>query len=100
VGCAVADIGTEPALHHLKFLATLGMRAEHGNRLARSAPRFPTVSRLRQLDHRGVHTGVEHFGGRAQPGIFAVMLEIGTVAPDRGNDRIAGLGVRADVAGQ
>ncbi len=44
--------------------------------------------------------GLEHFGGRGQARIFAVMLEIRAVAPDRGRDRLARLRMRTNLARQ
>ena len=77
------------------------MRPEHLERLCRPARAGPRArSGFGQLDHGGVHAGFKHFGGRAQPGIFAVMRQIGAIATDRGGNRLARFRVRADFARQ
>src|SRR3546814_17935086 len=72
------------------------MLAEHLERLAATARARPLFGGFGELHHRGVHAGFEHLGGRTQPGIFAVMLQIWPVTPDRGFDRQPRTGLIAD----
>ena len=101
VGRAVADVGTVAAGHHLDLLAARRMRAEHRDRLARRAALASGARRgIGELGDRRVHARLEHLGGRVQLRIFAVVGEVRAVAPDRRGDRLAGLGMRADLARQ
>ena len=97
MGGAVGHIGPEPAFHDLQLFGRLGMGTEHRNRLACAAPRLAAARRrFGQLDHRRVHSRLEHLGGAPQPRIFALVLEVRPIAADRSEDRLGGLGMRTD----
>jgi hypothetical protein len=55
------------------------MRPERLERLGRCprTTRAGAAGRFGQAHHGGVHAGVEHFGGGLEPGILAVMRQIG-----------------------
>ena len=73
------------------------MESKHCERLAAAAAALAFGRRrFGELDHRRVHPRLEHLRSRTQPGIFAVMDKIGTIAPDRRADRTARFGMRAD----
>jgi hypothetical protein len=66
-----------------------------------AAVRAPAASgRFGQLGHGHVHARLEHLGGALQAGVFAVMRQIGAIAPDTGGDRLAAFGMDADRARQ
>ena len=99
VGRAVGDIGTIAPFHHLDLRFGARMRAQHFQRLARSAPAAPR-RRFGQLYHRAVHAHFENLGGAGQAAIFAVVQQIGTKAPDIGNDGLAGFRMQPHLARQ
>src|SRR3546814_2746052 len=98
--CSSDLIGTVTAFHQLDLGLGARMLAEHLERLAATARARPLFGGFGELHHRGVHAGFEHLGGRTQPGIFAVMLQIWPVTPDRGFDWPPRLGMIAAHAGQ
>src|SRR3546814_10563450 len=56
--------------------------------------------RLGDADDRGVHADVKDFGGAGQLRIFAVVEQIGTIAPQPRHDDLAAFGMRPDLARQ
>ena len=68
--------------------------------LGLGAPAAAAVRRIGDTRHRRIHADVEDFGGAGQLRIFAVMEQIGTIAPQPRDDRLAAFRMRPDVARQ
>ena len=98
-GGAVADIGTEAALHHLDFLAALRVRAEHRDRLARAAA-SPLAAAASASLTTAAFMPVSNTSAVESAGHICRRASDRAIAPDRRDDRLAGLRMRADLARQ
>ena len=94
------DIGTVPARKHLDLLPSSGCSPRLFDR---AAPRPRGLSRpaldFRDQGHRAVEPDGQNLLG-VDLGVFAIVLQIGAVAAEAGDDRLAALGMKADLARQ
>ena len=94
---AVADIGAVAAGEDLDRLAAVGMRPDLAQRLG-AGPGLGGVGG-QQVDG-AVHADLQHILFRRQVLVLVAMLQIGPVAADASQDRLARLRVPADLARQ